>query len=150
MKKVVSAKLSTELNFDKKSQVSMEYLAIFSIAMVMTLLLIVIFVSQIENIQSDITNSEVQKISSKIIDYSESVYYMGEPAQKTLNILFPRGITSIEIDSNIIIFNVTTTDSSYQIVKDTIANLSGSIGSFEGQHNIVFKSLNNTVFIYDK
>jgi len=133
-----------------KAQVSMEYLLIFGIALMMTLPLIVIFVEQTDNVQADITNAQMTKVSSKIIDYAEAVYFMGEPSQKTLQIDFPKGVNSVVVGSNIITFNVTTTDRNYVVMVDTIAVLNGSIRNFEGLHIITFKAVNNTVQIIDK
>jgi len=133
-----------------RAQVSMEYLAIFSIALMMTLPLIIIFVTQTDNVRADITDTQMEKASSKIIDYAESVYYMGDPSQKTLQIEFPHGVDSIVVGSSNITFHITTTDLSYDIVKDTKATLNGSIKTFQGLHIIVFQSINNTVQISDK
>ncbi len=131
-------------------QVSIEYLAVFSIALIITLPLIIIFVTQTNNLQADITNAEVNRIVSKIVDNAETVYFMGEPAQKTLAIDFPPGIQSIAVNSSFISFNVTTTDLNYVMVKETVANLTGSLRTFHGTHVIVFKAVNNTVLITDQ
>ena len=133
-----------------KAQVSMEYLIIFGIAFAMTLPLIVIYVKQTGNIQADITNAQMYKAANKISDYAEQVYYMGEPSQRTLDITFPAGITSITLQDHLIIFNVTTTDLSYSVVKDTAANVTGNIKTFEGQHTLVFKAESDMVNITDK
>jgi hypothetical protein len=127
----------------------MEYLIIFGIAFAMTLPLIVIYAKQTGNMQADVTQMQVYKTASKITDYAEQVYYMGEPSQRTLYIDFPKGVNNVIISGNTITFNVTTTDLTYTVVKDTTANLTGNIKSFEGQHRIVFKAESNVVNITD-
>jgi len=144
-----SSRLSL-ITLGSKAQVSMEYLIIFGIAFAMTLPLILIYVKQTGNIQADVTQMQVYKAASKISDYAEQVYYMGEPSQRTLNINFPAGITSVQLNGTLIIFNITTTDLSYQVVKETAANLSGSIRSFEGEHILIFVAQTNVVRITDK
>jgi uncharacterized protein (UPF0333 family) len=133
-----------------KAQVSMEYLVIFAIAFAMTLPLIIIYVRQTGNIQADVTHAQVYKVVSKISDYAEQVYYMGEPSQRTLEIAFPAGINSVTLNGNLIIFNVTTTDLTYDVVKETTANLTGSIKNFEGTHILIIKAESNVVNITDK
>ncbi len=116
----------------------------------MTFPLIIIYAKQITNIQADVTNAQIFRVSSKISDYAEEVYYAGEPSQRTLIISFPEGITSVTLNNTLIIFNVTTADLNYVVVKETSANLTGSIRSFSGQHVIAFKAEKNYVNITDK
>jgi hypothetical protein len=127
----------------------MEYLIIFGIAFAMTLPLIVIYAKQTGNMRADVTQIQIYKTASKISDYAEQVYYMGEPSQRTLYIDFPEGINSVTVNGNIITFNVTTTDLTYSVVKETAANLTGTIEHFEGQHRIVFRAEANSVNITD-
>jgi hypothetical protein len=136
----------------RKAQSSMEYLIIFGIAIVMTMPLVIIYTTQTDNIRADITNAEVEKISSKIMDYAESVYYIGEPARKTLEVQFPAGITSVEIENDTITFNITTHELSYSAIKDTTSGaiLTGTIKPFSGLHIITFIAEGNTVIISDK
>lgn len=132
-----------------KGQVSIEYLAIFAIALIITLPLIIIFITQTQNFQADITHREVERITTTISNYVETVYFMGEPAQKTLVITLPAGIKAITILNKTINFNVTTTDMNYVVTKETVAPISGTIKSFPGTHTIVFRAENNTVIITD-
>jgi hypothetical protein len=116
----------------------------------MTLPLIIIYITQTGNIQADVTQMQIYKAASKISDYAEQVYYMGEPSQRTLYINFPAGITSVQLNETLIIFNVTTTDLSYQVIKETSANVTGNIKSFEGEHILTFIAQTNSVSIMDK
>jgi len=128
----------------------MEYLIIFAIAFAMTLPLIIIYAKQTGNIQADVANAQMHKVTSKISNYAEQVYYMGEPSQRTLEITFPNGINSIILQDNLIIFNVTTTDLNYMVMEETDANVTGSIRPFEGIHTLIFKAESNRVVITDK
>lgn len=132
-----------------KAQISMEYLIVFGIAFAMTLPLIIIYATQTNNIQADISNVQVYKTASKISDYAEQVYYMGEPSQRTLIIDFPKGINSVTVIGHNISFNVTTSGLTYVVLKETTANVTGSVKSFEGPHKLVFKAESNVVTISD-
>jgi hypothetical protein len=128
----------------------MEYLAIFSVAIVMTFPLIIIYSAQTQNVRADITNAEIQKVASTILDSAEEVYFMGEPAQKTITIDFPEGITGVSINENNLVFNVSTAELDYEVKKETIANLTGEIRKFTGPHIISFYAQGNLVNITDK
>jgi len=133
-----------------KAQVSMEYLIIFSIAFMMILPLIIIYSRQTNNVQADVAQIQVYKVASKISDYSEQVFYMGEPSQRTLYIQFPAGINSVTLKGNLITFNVTTTDLTYLVVKETSANVTGTIRSFPGEHVLILKAQANIVNITER
>ena len=62
----------------RKAQISMEYLIIFAVAFSMTIPLVIIYARQTGNIQADVTQAQMYKVASKISDYAEQVYYMGE------------------------------------------------------------------------
>ena len=136
-------------NSKLKAQVSMEYLIIFGIAVMMTLPLIIIYSKQTSNVQADVTKVQVYKAASKISDYAEQVYYMGEPSQRTLTISFPQGINSVTLNGTLITFNITTSDLNYLVIKETSANVTGVIKNFEGQHILTFKAQSNLVNITD-
>jgi hypothetical protein len=134
-----------------KSQVSIEYLAIFSIALFMTMPLLVIYFTQTENVQTDIAAAEIEKASSKVIDAAEAVYYMGEPAQKTITVRFPKSVYKVTVAGHNLTFNVSSTERRFYVVeKETIANLNGSIRNFEGPHIITFTAKADIVQITDK
>ena len=133
-----------------KAQVSMEYLAIFTIAFMMTIPLVIIYIAQTQNIRADVTNAEAQKIASEIIDGVEEVYYMGAPSQKTLRLDFPEGIKEVHVERNALVFEVVTAELDYNITKDTNANMTGSIGRFSGLHIITFTAQEDEVLISDK
>lgn len=146
----VRNKTSKRTGLGPKAQISMEYLAIFAIAFLMTFPLIVMYVSQTNNVRADVTQVETYRIATKILDYAEEVYFMGEPSQRTLTLDFPAGINNITITQNMITFNITTTDLNYVVEKDTPANLSGYLSSYEGKHVIVFRAQNTFINITER
>lgn len=131
----------------RKGQVSIEYLAIFSIALMITLPLIIIFIVQTQNLQADITTAEVNRISETIIVHAEQVYFMGEPAKRTITLTFPKGIDSITIHNHMLIINVTTAERSFSVVQETVANMTGTINSGDGVHHIQFEAAADQVHI---
>jgi len=133
-----------------KGQVAMEYLAIFSIAALMIIPLIIIFVVQSQNIQADITGSQAEKAASTIISSAEEVYFMGEPAQKTIELQFPSGIEQVTISGTTMTFRIQTAELNYDIFKDARFNMTGNLDSFEGKHIITIKAQNSMVNITEK
>ncbi len=133
----------------KKGQVAMEYMIIFSMTFFMSLLLLILFTSQTNNMRTDLANAQMDKAASEIVDAAKQVYFMGEPAQKTLRVTFPDGVQNVSIEPNFLVFSIRTSEVTYEIVKETEINMTGSIQSFEGIHNIVVKAQGGIVVISD-
>lgn len=133
-----------------KAQVSMEYLAIFSISMLMIIPLILIFATQTQNIQTDISNAQIERAASEIIDAVEEVHFMGEPAKKTIRIKFPGEIEKILINGTEITFEVLNTDLAYNYTVQSTTNMTGTLQTFEGDHMIVVEAQANSVSISEK
>ena len=129
----------------RRGQVAMEYLIVFAMAFVMLIPLVLIFATQSENIKSDITAAQLEKLSSELADAAQEVYYMGTPAQKTVQIVFPDRIRGITIQNRLILIDVAGSDYEYQFVKETTINLTGSLGTFSGPHFVVIKATDNGV-----
>ncbi len=134
--------------FKKRGQVSMEYLAIFSIAALMLIPLIILFATQTNTIEADIAYAQTENALSRIIDSAEEIYFQGPPAKKTLRVQFPQGIDKITIDENAIIFRLETIDGTIEVRKDTRATLGGSLQTFPGSHLITFEAFQDPDKVY--
>ncbi|MCA9478131.1 MAG: hypothetical protein KC535_03225 [Nanoarchaeota archaeon] len=132
-----------------RAQVAMEYMIIFSMTFFMSLLLIILFTTQTNNIRTDLANAQMDKAGSEIVDAASQVYFMGDPAQKTIRVTFPEGVKQVSINNTFLVFSVQTSEVTYDIVKETSINMTGSIKTFEGIHNIVVKAQGGVVVISD-
>lgn len=139
----------SKTKYSKKGQVAMEYLLVFSIAFLMSLILIIIFLAQTNNMQSDIAIVQLEKVSLELVNAVEEIYYMGEPSQKTIKISFPEGIDAVEVQTNSIVFNISNEKVSYQYSRETHINMTGTVKKFQGLHIIRIKSQGNYVSIND-
>ena len=124
----------------KRGQVSLEYLAIFSFAVLLTIPLVTVYFVQQNNIQSDITMARANRIAQELVSTAEDVYYMGYPSQRTIDITFPPGIAHVEVHSFGLTFTIVTQDRILEVFRQSNVNLSGEIRSFEGRHVIVVKN----------
>ena len=112
-------------------------------------LLIVLFTSQTNNIRNDLGTAQMDRAASEIVDAARQVYFMGEPAQKTIRVTFPAGVQSALVFDDYLLFRIQTSDVVYDIIKESPINMTGSIKIFEGVHNIVVKSQGGRVVISD-
>lgn len=123
-----------------RAQVSMEFLMVVGFAFLMTAPLIIIFYQQSENINTEVTSSQLDKVASEIRDAADEVYYLGSPSMKTITVYMPKGVKSITIANNSIKFVVSSPGKDYDLMKWTVANVTGTIRTFEGIHHISAES----------
>lgn len=122
---------------------------VVGLAMMMTLPLIVLFYQQTENLNTGIIDSQVDKVASEIRDAADEVYYLGHPSKKTVTVFFPEGINSILIYNTSIVFLVESVNGDYEVVKWSVANLSGTLQTYPGIHHVVVEAQSGYVSISD-
>ena len=127
----------------------MEYMVIFSMTFFMSLLLLIIFTSQTTNIRTDLALAQMNKAATEVVDAAREVYFMGEPAQKTIRVTFPAGVQQVTFEESFLVFEIQLDESTREIVKETTINMTGSIRTFEGVHTIVVKAENGIVVVSD-
>jgi len=104
----------------------MEFLIVVGFAFLMTIPLIALFYRQSENINSEVTSSQMDKVASEIRDAADEVYYLGSPSKKTITVFIPENLKCINMTGSSIIFRVASPGGDYDLVKWTAANLTTS------------------------
>ncbi len=130
-----------------KAQISMEFLLVIGFAFLMTIPLIVIFYQQSESLTTDITASQIDKVASEIRDAADEVYYLGPPSKKTITVYFPEGIKQVNITNNTITFVVSSSGGNFDLVKWAATNLTGTLKTHKGIHQVTVEAQNTAVDI---
>jgi len=123
-----------------KSQISVEYMLIIGFATLITLPLLLIYYSYSSDTSDSVAASQALQIARKIVDASESVYYLGKPSQTTLKINFPEKIKGASLNNYEVVFNVSTANGIAEIVQGSSVNISGSLPTTSGIHIITVKA----------
>jgi len=126
-----------------KAQVSLEFLMVVGFAFLLTIPLIILFYQQTDNINTEVTASQLDKIASEIRDSADEVYYLGTPSKKTITVYMPDSVKSIDFNENRVEFWVESSSGDYQLVKWLAANITAdsSMGISEGIHKISVESV---------
>ena len=130
-----------------KSQVSVEYMLIMGFATLMTIPLLVIYYTYSADTADSVALSQTLQIERKIIDASESVYYLGKPSQTTLKLNFPDRIYSTNISNMEINFKVKIQTGITEVVQVSSVNMSGSLPTSQGLHIVTVTAQDNYVQI---
>ncbi|MFH1770225.1 MAG: hypothetical protein ABH828_01575 [archaeon] len=133
----------------KKGQVSMEFLLVTGFAFLLLIPILILFLTQTQDINEDVTAAQVNKLGEELVGSVNNVYYLGEPTKKTINAYIPKYVESITFDQNRIIFNVDTGDWAYVVTKIAVANISGNLDSNAGLHTIEIIAQGNSVIIQE-
>lgn len=123
-----------------KSQVSVEYMLVMGFAVVMTIPLLLIYYSYSSDSSDSVATNQALQIARKIVDASESVYYLGKPSQTTLKLNFPERIDSINLSNKEVVFKIKTKTGIAEMVQISPVNVSGSLPTSQGLHIITIKA----------
>ncbi|MBI2653448.1 hypothetical protein HYX02_01420 [Candidatus Woesearchaeota archaeon] len=123
-----------------KSQVSVEYMLIMGFAALMTIPLLLIYYTYSSESSESVAASQSLQIARRIVDASESVYYLGKPSQTTLKLNFPDKIQSTNLSSREVVIKLKTKNGVTDIVQVSSVNMSGSLPTTQGIHIITLKA----------
>jgi hypothetical protein len=127
----------------------MEYLVIVGFVTVIVIPMIIIFYTYADRTEDEIISNQLQKISIKVSDAAEAMYYLGEPSMTKVRAYFPKNINNITIGNNEVVFIVRTKEGLDHIVVYTPIPVSGSLDTHSGYHNINVRSRGSYVEITD-
>ncbi|MBI2659987.1 hypothetical protein HYX07_02400 [Candidatus Woesearchaeota archaeon] len=122
------------------AQVSVEYMFIMGFAALMTIPLLLIYYTYTSDSSDTVATSQAMQVARKIVDASESVYYLGKPSQTTLKLNFPDSIDSISLSSREVLFKVKTRNGVTDVVQVSSVNISGTLPKSQGIHIITIKA----------
>ena len=123
-----------------KSQVSVEYMLVMGFAALMTVPLLLIYYTYSADTTDSVAISQSMQIARKIVDASESVYYLGKPSQTTLKFNFPDRIQSTSLSDREVVIKVKTQAGVTDIVQISAVNMSGTLPTSQGIHVLTIKA----------
>lgn len=131
----------------KEAQISIEYMFLIGFATIITIPLILIYQSFIQESNDEIISSQVIQVAKKVIDAAESVYYLGEPSQTTLKVNIPNNVVAVDLERGSLetgyyefIFNISTKSGIVEIVQNSAVNITGSLPINKGTYTITVKA----------
>lgn len=122
------------------AQVSVEYMFIMGFAALMTIPLLLIYYTYTSDSSDTVATSQALQVARKIVDASESVYYLGKPSQTTLKLNFPDSIDSTSLSSREVLFKIKTKNGITDVVQVSSVNITGTLPKSQGIHIITVKA----------
>ena len=135
------------MKHSRKSQISFEYMMVVGMMAIIIIPLVLIYYSYSSSSSSSTSTSQALLIARKIVDSSESVYYLGKPSFTTLTINFPENIDSINLSSKEVTFKIKTKDGVSDIVAISTINITGNLPKSAGVHVLTVRAENGYVSV---
>lgn len=123
-----------------KSQASVEYMLVMGFAALMTVPLLLIYYNYSADTTDSVAVSQSMQIARKIVDASESVYYLGKPSQTTLKFNFPDRIQSTNLSNREVVFRIKVQNGLSDIVQISAVNMTGTLPASQGIHVLTIKA----------
>lgn len=131
----------------KHAQVSSEYLIIVGFVVGLTIPLLVVYFTFANDINDQITSSQIDQVTRAIVDASDTVYFLGEPSQTTLKVYIPPNVRGWSLGNKALLYKIRTSSGISDIVYVSSANLTGTLPNSSGTYRITVKATQNGVDI---
>jgi len=137
---------------EKKGQASMELLITLAFVMMMLIPITVLVYLQTSSGTEQLSIDQAQQSVNRLKNAADMVAAQGPPAKTTINIVIPRGLSSITIGSSSppyigreIVFSVRAAGGETQIVATTLYNVTGDLGDYTraGTYPVVVEAVDN-------
>ncbi len=133
-------------DFNKKGQISAEYLIIMGFVLVA---LLPVFYYSLTNLNNNLRLNQANDMINRIAETADFVYFLGPGSQDTLSIVIPGGVESITLQGKEVAMKMRIFGSVSDFVAVTKATINGSISISQGTSNILIKNENNVIQITD-
>ena len=103
----------------RRAQFAVEHILVIAIGIMILIPVINILYGYSKGQTDDITTAQIQNMGNSIIDTSETIYFMGDPAKITLEETMPGNINEITVLGNKeLVFYIGDKNSSYPFLSD--------------------------------
>lgn len=131
-----------------KAQVSMEYLLVMGFVFLTLVPIVIIYAEESRSMTTQVQVNQLYKVSRKITEKSEEIYYLGSPSKAVVKFYMPDKVTNVTIANRTIIFTLMKeSGATTQISQTSNVNMTGEIKTFGGIHNLEIKAYEGYVNI---
>lgn len=130
-----------------RGQVSIEYVMVIGFAMLLLIPIILIFFIETTDLNDSVNTNMAREASRSMIEHAELVYFMGAPSFIEVTINFPENINTVTITGDQVTFNIETQAGDSDVFEVGTVNITGSVGTYSGKHNLRIQATGNQVNI---
>ena len=131
----------------KNSQVSFEYLMVIGFVTVTMIPLAYFYYSYTQDSSDEIVESQLNQLTTEIAGAADSVYYLGEPSQKTIHAYVPGPVMNSSVSGREVIFTMRARKGTREVSSVSAITMNGTLPSTSGQYQIIVKAESSHVQI---
>lgn len=133
----------------RTAQISIEYLIVVSFVTLLVVGLLGVALLYSATIGDQIRFSNLDRFAKTIVTNSEEIFYAGEPSRILLKVYLPSGVSSVTVESDEILFSVSTRSGLNTIAYSSAVPLQGAISPSEGVKRIQLVAQEDHVLIQE-
>ena len=126
---------------ERRSQVSMEYLFVMTIAFLITVPLIILYYTQAARLADESNAAMGRRAVLQIAEAADTVYYLGPPSTRTFTVSFPDNVLNAMVSEKSVTLLIDSSHGDYEENAWSAANLTGSISTHSGPHVLTVRAL---------
>ncbi len=127
---------------------AIEYVFVVAFAFVLLAPLIYVFYTESATLEDEVAAAQAKKVMDELVGAIDTVYYLGPPSRQTLSLYFPKRLTGITIQEDIITFTLeSAAGGPYELAGYASTNITGSIGVYSGVHSLTLVAAEDSVVI---
>jgi len=129
----------------------MEYMVVVGFTLLMLLPVIAIYGIERQSMREQVNIKQAQNIARKIVDASETTYYLGKPAQTTIKVYMPPGVRSVTFTNREVLFIMDVGSKTTEVPPPVSSiNMSGNLSINPGLQYILITADDYQVNISNK
>lgn len=124
------------MKYKNKAQIGIEYLIIMGFLIFVIIGIIGVAFYFGGSIRDGIAIRQANNFAEKVISAAETVYYQGEPSKATITAYLPNEVNNINIEEDMIVFNITTNSGEMIIGFSSNVPIRGELRANSGTNRI--------------
>ena len=135
------------MTMSQKAQVGVEYLMVFSFALIVILPVIYYFFLYSEGPATEMSIQQALLVGRRVVDNAEVVYSLGEGTRTTIRTYVPTTVVNSMVTNNEVVFMVTSSSGTSDVVYPSSVNIKGTLPNSTGVYYIHLEAFEDYVNI---
>jgi uncharacterized protein (UPF0333 family) len=133
----------------RRGQISIEYLIVVAFVVFLVISIVGFGFYYVRSTSDSIKVNQINNYANKIVSNAEAVFYSGNPSKISISAYLPRGVDSVEIIDNDLVFTFSTSTGTSKIAYDVDVPLAGDFSASEGVKVLELTAGDTGVIAYD-
>ncbi len=131
----------------QKAQVSSEYVILVGFIVAISIPMLLVYFNFTNSVNDQIISTQLDKVTKSVVDAADTVYFLGEPSQRTLKVYIPANVREVILANRTLVYRMKSSSGDSDIVGVSSTNLTGVLPKESGVYILTIKATSNSVQI---